>query len=242
MIHVPTAPWAHPLFDLLAWSTGAAGGYAVWRWRLKEAAGGIAAMAERGYFAALLAGAVPGAFLAGSLNAWRASTAVLAHSIVGALAGAIVGVEAYKAVRGVRGSTGVVFVASFAIGCAVGRWGCLFTGLPDYTYGRPTALPWAVDLGDGVGRHPVQVYESASMLLFLLVWLAGLRVRAPWAMRRGFYGLCVWYGCQRFAWEFLKPYPRVVGPFDLFHILCGALVAYGLVYFVRDRARGAYGA
>ncbi len=225
------------MFDLLAWSAGGASGYLVWRWRLKDAAGRIAAVADGGYFAALAAGAVPGAFLAGSLNTWRASTAALAHSIVGALVGAIVGVEIYKAVRGVRTSTGVLFVASFAVGCVVGRWGCLFTGLPDYTYGRPTSLPWAVDLGDGVGRHPVQVYESVAMLLFLLAWLAGLRVRAPWAMRRGFYALCAWYGTQRFAWEFLKPYPGVVGPLNLFHLLCGALVVYGLVYFARDRAR-----
>ena len=146
------------------------------------------------------------------------------------------GVEAYKAWRGIKGSTGVVFVGGFAAGCAVGRWGCLFTGLPDLTYGRPTSLPWAVDLGDGLGRHPVQVYESLAMLAFLSAWLAGLGLRSPWAMRRGFYALCVWYGAQRFAWEFLKPYPPVVGPFNLFHLLCGALIVYGLVYFVADRA------
>ena len=52
----------------------------------------------------------------------------------------------------------------------------MFAGLPDRTYGTPTSLPWAVDLGDGVGRHPVQVYESASMALFLAAWLAGLTV------------------------------------------------------------------
>ena len=44
------------------------------------------------------------------------------------------------------------------------------------------------------------------MLAFLSAWLAGLGLRSPWAMRRGFYALCVWYGAQRFAWEFLKPF------------------------------------
>ncbi len=237
MIHVPTAAWAHPVFDTLAWSLGGASGYGAWRWRLKDQARRIASVADGGYFTALLVGTVPGAFLAGSLNTWRVSTAALAHSIVGALVGAIVGVEVYKALRGVKTSTGVLFVTSFAVGCTVGRWGCLFTGLTDYTYGVPTASPWAVDLGDGVGRHPVQVYESLSMLVFLLVWLAGLAVRAPWAMRRGFYALCVWYGLQRFAWEFLKPYPPVLGPLNLFHLLCGALVVYGVVYFLADRGR-----
>ena len=237
MIHVPTAPWIHPVFDVLAWSAGAALGWRVHRWRLREATVRIAGAVGPGYFAALVAGAAPGAWLAGSLNTLRDSTAVLSHSVVGALVGAVVGVEAYKAVRGVKGSTGGVFVGSFALGCAVGRWGCLFSGLPDQTYGTPTRLPWAVDLGDGVGRHPVQVYESLAMALFLLAWLAALRVLAPWAMRRGFYVMCVVYGAQRFAWEFLKPYPRVVGPFNLFHLLCAGLVIYGVIYFLGDRAR-----
>ena len=34
------------------------------------------------------------------------------------------------------------------------------------TYGTPTALPWGVDFGDGVPRHPVQLYEAATMAAF----------------------------------------------------------------------------
>lgn len=237
MIVVPTAPWAHSLFDGLAWASGGALGVAVYRWRLKAATGQLATVVGPGYFAALAIGAIPGAWLAGSLNTMRGATAILSHSIVGALAGAIVGVELYKALRGVKGSTGGIFVGSFALGCVVGRWGCLFAGLPDFTYGTPTTLPWAVDLGDGIGRHPVEVYESLCMAGFLIVWLWGLALRAPWAMRRGFYVLCVWYGLQRFAWEFLKPYPRVVGPFDVFHLLCAGLVLYGVVFYALDLAR-----
>jgi prolipoprotein diacylglyceryltransferase len=119
----------------------------------------------------------------------------------------------------------------------IGRLGCFFAGLVDDTYGVPTRLPWAVDLGDGVPRHPVQLYESASMALFLAVYLAGLARRAPWAMRRGFYVMCFWYGLQRFGWEFLKPYPRLIGPFNLFHLLCAGLMAYGWVYYRADQRR-----
>jgi prolipoprotein diacylglyceryltransferase len=72
------------------------------------------------------------------------------------------------------------------------------------------------------------------MALFLAVYIAGLAVRAPWAMRRAFYGLCIWYGVQRFAWEFLKPYPSVLGPLNLFHMLCGGLVVYGVVSWIGD--------
>jgi prolipoprotein diacylglyceryltransferase len=146
-------------------------------------------------------------------------------------------VEIYKRLRGIEGSTGAAFAGSFAIGVVVGRLGCLFAGLPDRTYGVPTSLPWAVELGDGIGRHPVQLYESGAMLLFLVAYVRGLAVRAPWALRRGFYALCIVYGAQRFCWEFLKPYPSLAGPFNLFHGLSLALVVYGVVFYGRDLSR-----
>lgn len=237
MIHVPTALWTHTAFDLLAWAGGLGLGALLYRWRLGDAVDRLAVKVDGGYFLALVLGAAPGAWLAGSMNTLRAPSGALSHSVVGALVGAIVGVEIYKRLRGVTGSTGGVFVGSFALGVAVGRLGCFFAGLPDQTFGTPSALPCAVDLGDGVGRHPVQLYESAAMALFLLAYLAGLAVRAPWAMRRGFYVMCAWYAAQRFAWEFLKPYPRLVGPLNLFHILCLGLAAYGLTYFLADLRR-----
>jgi len=235
MLHLATSPAVHPLFDLAAWASGAAVGWAIWRWRLEGAAERLALRTGPGYFAALATGAVLGAWLAGSLNTLQGPAPALSHSIAGAMAGAIVAVEIYKAARRIEGSTGGVFVGSLVVGVFVGRFGCLFAGLPDRTYGTPTTLPWGVDLGDGVGRHPVEIYESLAMALFLAVYLAGLARRAPWAMRRGFYVAVAWYGLQRFAWEFLKPYPKLIGPFNIFHLICLGLVVYGCIYFIRDR-------
>ncbi|NEX92015.1 prolipoprotein diacylglyceryl transferase family protein [Caulobacter sp. 17J65-9] len=237
MIAVPTHPLAHVAFDLTAWLAGAALGAVLYRWRLRAAVERTAMQVGSGWFAALALGAVTGAWLAGSLNTLRTASPMLSHSVAGGLVGAIAAVELYKLMRGIRGSTGVVFVGSFALGVVIGRMGCLFSGLADRTYGTPTALPWAVDLGDGVGRHPVQVYEALAMALFLAVYLAGLNARAPWALKRGFYVLCAWYGLQRFAWEFLKPYPSVAGPFNLFHLLSLGLIVYGGVFYGRELRR-----
>jgi prolipoprotein diacylglyceryltransferase len=237
MIHVPTAPVAHFVFDAIAWACGAATGVALYRWRLKETAQRIAQVAGPGYFAALALGGVAGAWLSGSLNTLRSSIPALSHSIEGALLGAILTVEIYKTIRRIDGSTGVVFAGPFAVGVVVGRWGCLFAGLADRTYGTPTQLPWGVDLGDGVARHPVEIYESLSMALFLAVFLVGLARRAPWAMRRGFYVMVAWYGAQRFAWEFLKPYPTLAGPFNLFHLISAVLIVYGVLAYGRDLSR-----
>lgn len=237
MIHVPTSPWAHLVFDLLAWSAGLGGAVVLHRWRLKASTDQLAARVDGGYFLALACGAIPGAWLVGSFNSLREHGGALSHSVAGALVGAIVGVELYKAARGIRGSTGGAFVGSFVLGLVIGRWGCFFAGLADDTYGLPTRLAGAVDLGDGIGRHPVQLYESAAMALFLAVYLEGLWRRRPWALRRGFYAMCIWYGAQRFCWEFLKPYPPLVGPFNVFHVLCLGLVIYGWVYYRADQRR-----
>jgi len=157
------------------------------------------------------------------------------HSIAGGLAGAIIAVELYKAARGISGSTGTIWVGPLALGIAVGRLGCLFAGLPDETFGIPTGLPWGVDLGDGVPRHPVQLYESLAMLGFLTVYLAALRRRAAWTRERAFYLFVLVYAVQRFAWEFLKPYPRLLGPLDLFQLLALAMIFYALIFDARAR-------
>jgi|TARA_R110002124_G_scaffold11687_4_gene55873 phosphatidylglycerol:prolipoprotein diacylglycerol transferase len=234
MIAIPTLPGIHLVFDLLAWLASAGLGVVLYRWRLRELTARTARVTGPGYVASLAVGAIAGAWLSGSLNTLMSSTPTLSHSVVGALAGAVVGVEAWKRARGVRGSTGGIFTGPFALGIAVGRLGCLFEGLPDRTYGVATILPWGVDLGDGVSRHPVQIYESLAMLTFVAVYVIGLARRAPWAMQRSFYVLCIWYGAQRFVWEFLKPYPSLAGPFTLFHLICVGLIIYGAVMYGRD--------
>ena len=239
LIHLATHPALHIAFDAAAWISGAALARALYRWRLKPAAERAAGAVGPGYFVALGLGALTGGYLAGSLVSLAGPAPTLSHSIAGVLAGAIVAVEGYKAIRGIRVSTGTVFAGPLALGVAIGRWGCLFAGLPDRTYGTPTALPWAVDLGDGIGRHPVQAYESLSMAVFLGAYLWGLQRRAPWAMRGGFYVFCACYGAQRFVWEFLKPYPRLGFGLDLFQLIGVGLVVYGWVFFARGRAGAA---
>ncbi|WP_316653128.1 prolipoprotein diacylglyceryl transferase family protein [Ovoidimarina sediminis] len=186
-------------------------------------------MAGSGYAAALLIGALIGGYGFGTLNLALSNLPGIGRSILGALAGAIVAVELYKLVRGIRGSTGLIFIFAFATTVMVGRWGCFFAGLPDQTYGIATTMLWGADFGDGVLRHPVQLYESVSMGLFLLASLVLLAHRNPWFMANGFYLMTGFYAVQRFAWEFLKPYAAVIGPLNLFHLICLALVAYSTI-------------
>jgi len=237
MIAVPTDPGAHLYFDALAWSAAFASGWIVTRWRLQEARARFPQ--ESGYVIALGIGALAGAFLAGETPSLMRGEGSLSHSVAGAFAGAVFAVELYKLARGIKGSTGAIFVAPFSVGIVLGRWGCLFSGVADDTYGIPTALPWGVDLGDGVTRHPVQIYESLSMLVFLLLYLEGLARRRDWAMKYGFYWMAIAYGGERFIWEFLKPYPTIIGPFNVFHLISGGLVIYGCIWIARARRQSA---
>lgn len=232
---VPTHPGLHLLFDLLAWGSALLLGRFLYRWRLREAAERIAPALGPLYVVALAVGAIGGAWLFGSLNTFMAASPHPSHSIAGALAGGIFGVEVYKSLRGITVSTGLIWVGPIALGIAVGRLGCLFAGLPDETFGIPTSLPWSVDLGDGVLRHPVQLYESLAMLAFLGAYLIALKRRAEWTCSRAFYLLILFYAAQRFVWEFFKPYPRLVGPLDLFQLLAIAMIAYALVFDGRAR-------
>jgi prolipoprotein diacylglyceryltransferase len=242
MIAIPTSPWLHYAGDAAAWALAFLGARWVYRHR-RQSVTSLAAQTDPSYFLALATGAVAGAWLAGSLNSLRFALPTPSHSIAGALAGAIVAVEIWKWRKGVRRSTGGPFVIPLTIGVVAGRWGCLFAGLSDGTYGTPTSLPWAVDLGDHIGRHPVEIYESLAMAIFLIVYWHALAKERPWALRHGFHAFVLAYAVQRFAWEFLKPYPPLVGPLNIFHILCGGLVAYGWVYWRGDlrRERGAQG-
>jgi phosphatidylglycerol---prolipoprotein diacylglyceryl transferase len=219
---------AHSFFDLLASLASMLMTVVVYRWRLSAAMARIE-NAGLGYAAALLLGAAIGGFGFGTLNLWLTHVPGIGRSIVGALAGGIAGIEIYKAWRGIKGSTGIVFVPAFTTTVVVGRWGCFYAGLADETYGTPTHLPWAVDLGDGILRHPVQLYESFSMLVFLLIALLMLASRNAWFLANGFYVMVLFYAVQRFAWEFLKPYATVLGPFNLFHLVCAVLACYALM-------------
>jgi prolipoprotein diacylglyceryltransferase len=226
----------HSIFDLLAATSAMAMTVLVYRWRLREAAQRIDS-AGGSYVVVLIAGAAIGGFGFGTLNLWLSGLGGVGRSIVGALAGAIAAIEIYKAAKRIKGSTGLIFVPAFATTVIVGRWGCFLAGLEDNTYGTPTVLPWGHDFGDGIPRHPVQLYESFTTFVFLLVALLLLARRDDWFMKNGFYLLVMVYASQRFLWEFLKPYAALIGPFNLFHFICAGLVIYSLV-MMRGQASG----
>lgn len=235
MLSLDQAAVRHGIWDLGAWLSAVALLAVLYRTRPTLFDQGSLARVQRGYFLTLSLGGLFGAYLIGSANVWLSGQPGLARSILGGIVGAIIAVEGYKLRQGVGGSTGGIFAPALALGIGIGRIGCHRAGLADFTYGLPSLLPWVVDYGDGVPRHPVALYESASMLLLFVV-LSVVLVRSPQRLlREGFYWFCLVYGAQRFVWEFFKPYGALLGPFNLFHLACAALVGYALLMLLGVR-------
>lgn len=212
----------HTLFDVLAWLAAAAAIFWLSRRGLRFPSQSF----ELPYIAALVFGAGSGAYLFGSANLWLSGQSGIARSVEGALAGGILAIELYKWSAGISLRTGARFALPLAVGIAIGRIGCYFAGLDDFTYGTPTALPVGHDFGDGVRRHPVQLYESAAMALFALTYVVAVLNRNAFAITNGFYLVLAYYGAQRFLWEFLKPYATLIGPLTLFHLLSLSILLY----------------
>jgi prolipoprotein diacylglyceryltransferase len=104
--------------------------------------------------------------------------------------------------------------------------------LNDHTYGIATTLPWGVDFGDGIARHPTQLYEIA----FLLAQYAWIHARRAAFERPGdrFRAFMIGYLTFRLLVEFIKPvFYTYAGHVSGLQLLCVA----GLLYYHRDILR-----
>lgn len=223
----------HTAFDALAWLAAAAALLVLRRTWFAE--NPVGQNLRFGYLAAVLFGAGIGAWAFGTLNGWASGHPGLARSVEGALAGAIISIELWKKFNGVTARTGAVYALPLALGIAIGRIGCLLSGLEDFTYGIPTGGTSGWDFGDGIPRHPVQLYESLTMAVFALVYAAMILRGSSFWKQNGFYLAVGFYGAQRFSLEFLKPYAAVAGPLTVFQLLSLALIGYALVMLASGR-------
>ena len=201
----------HLLFEWLALATG----MQMYRWQRRRA--GQPAMLQSGSFAVVI-GCILGAAIGNKLVFWiempqlwdgaaiGASLLLTGQSIVGGLLGGLLGVEIAKKLAGIRRSTGDQFILPLVAGTVLGRIGCFLAGLHDGTFGTPTALPWGVDFGDGIPRHPTQVYDMLfALAMGALLW----RCRARLAPHEGL--AFKLYLASYLAWRLLvdgiKPVP-----------------------------------
>jgi phosphatidylglycerol:prolipoprotein diacylglycerol transferase len=153
-------------------------------------------------------------------------------TITTGLVGGYFGVEVAKRAAGIRAKTGDALCVPLAAAIAVGRIACFVGGC---CYGVPTSLPIGVDFGDGLHRHPTQLYEVAFHATAAVV-LASLRRRGRF--RTNLVKLyIVAYLVYRFATEFIRPEPRVVLGLTLYQVAALVFIPVFLVLAWRDRAQ-----
>jgi phosphatidylglycerol---prolipoprotein diacylglyceryl transferase len=131
------------------------------------------------------------------------------RTTVGGLLGGWIAVGLIKRLRGIRDRTGDLFAVPLCLGIAIGRVGCFLAGPADGTYGAPTNLPWGVNFGDGIFRHPTQLYEI--LFLSVLGFMLQRYNEKPHPEGAAFRIFLVTYLTWRLLIDFLKPQPLLYG-------------------------------
>ncbi len=125
-------------------------------------------------------------------------------TIVGGLLGGLIGVELTKTRLKVSVSSGDLMVYPLILAMIIGRTGCFLAGLHDGTFGIATTLPWGIDFGDGIRRHPTNLYE---IVFWGALWISLLRFEKSYPLSDGarFKIFLSSYLVFRFWVEFIKP-------------------------------------
>lgn len=145
-------------------------------------------------------------------------TLLNSKTIMGGLFGGLLGVEIAKKIIGEKQSSGDLFVFPIIVGIFIGRIGCFLSGIKEFTYGKVTTFFLGMDLGDGLKRHPIALYELLFLLL-LFVFLWKLKQRN---LKNGrlFQYFMISYFAFRFFIEFLKPNVFFIVGLSSIQILC----------------------
>jgi len=149
----------------------------------------------------------------------------LNNTIVGGLAGGLIGVEAMKKIIGKKESTGDRMVYPLIIAMFIGRIGCFFTGVYEETYGLPTDSVLGMDLGDHIDRHPVALYEMV-FLLALFIFLKYFQKNYTYTSGVLFQVFMLFYFSFRFLLDFIKPTYDIILGLSTIQLVCISIIIY----------------
>lgn len=154
------------------------------------------------------------------------------RTITWGLVGGYFGVELAKLLAGVKGKTGDGFAVPVAVSIGFGRIACFHAGC---CYGQPTELPWGVDFGDGIARHPNQLYET----IFHLSAAAALVVisRRGWLPTQRIKVYLMAYMAFRLVSEVWRPEPRIVAGLTFYQLSAAAFLVLFAVLFAIDKRK-----
>jgi phosphatidylglycerol---prolipoprotein diacylglyceryl transferase len=132
-------------------------------------------------------------------------------TVLGGFLGGLFGVEFIKKIIGEKHSSGDLFTYPIILALIIGRIGCFSMGVYEETYGTVTTFFAGLNLGDGLLRHPVTLYE---IIFLFLLWIVLVQIEKKYTLADGakFKIFMIAYCLYRFSQEFIKPsYPVLVG-------------------------------
>ena len=147
-------------------------------------------------------------------------------TVLGGFLGGLSGVEVVKKIIGEKRASGDLFVYPIILALCIGRIGCFSMGVYEETYGTRTALPWGMDLGDGITRHPVALYE---IVFLIILWFALYQLQHKRELNNGalFKLFMIAYLLFRFALDFIKPHYAWDIGLSTIQVAC----VLGLIYY-----------
>ena len=155
-------------------------------------------------------------------------------TVLGGFLGGLFAVEFIKKMIGEKQASGDLFVYPIILALIIGRIGCFSMGVYEETYGTVTSLPWGMDLGDGLTRHPVTLYE---ILFLFLMWLLIMKAEKKWNFENGarFKIFMMAYLCFRFLLDFIKPHYTFGIGLSTIQITCVIGFIWYSNYFIKPR-------
>jgi phosphatidylglycerol:prolipoprotein diacylglycerol transferase len=153
-------------------------------------------------------------------------------TIIGGLLGGYVAVELAKKFTDYKSATGDWFALIAPLGIILGRIGCLLHGCCPGDVCRPAW--YTMNDREGIARWPAVPVEIAFNVVALAVFL--LLRRRQILPGQHFHLYLIAYGLFRFAHEFVRATPRVMGPLSGYAIAALVTAAFGVVAFMK-RAR-----
>lgn len=151
-------------------------------------------------------------------------TLLNSKTIMGGLFGGLLGVELAKKIINEKQSSGDLFVFPIILGIFIGRIGCFLSGINEFTYGKVTTFFMGMNLGDGLKRHPIALYELLFLVvLYLFLWKLK-RTNLIQGMLFQYFMIC--YFTFRFFIEFLKPNLFFTLGLSSIQILCVICLLY----------------
>lgn len=149
-------------------------------------------------------------------------------TITGGFLGGLAGVELAKKMIRERNASGDLFVYPILLALIIGRVGCFTMGVYEETYGIETTFPLALNLGDGLQRHPVALYEIVFLLLLWLL-IASIKRKVVFANGGMFKIFLISYLLFRFLLDFIKPHYTFSIGLSTIQIVC----LLGIIYYYR---------